>query len=437
MKKIQFDSALVGTEWHDDVVLSIEQGRIVAIDDSDSMPVDERVPAVALPGMVNVHSHAFQRAFAGLSEFHTAERDSFWTWRSLMFDFLLRFTPGEIYEVAKQLYVEMLNAGYTWVGEFHYVHNDRDGRPYPRMSELADAIRRAAADAGIGLCLLPTLYQRGGFKNEGLTAGQKRFAMDAESFVELVGRCREYIGQQNDYQVGVAIHSLRAVAAEVGNDVLAVLKTGKSFPIHMHVAEQLAEVKACQEVEGKRSVEFLFERYAVDENWCLIHATHLNDWELQAIAKSQAVVGLCPTTEANLGDGIFRMPEFCEAGGRFAIGGDSHMGVDLREELRLIEYAQRLSRRERVVLGPRSQSSGRFLYEQAARGGAAALGIGAGVISVGERADLTLIDQNSSAIDGAQHDRLLDRLVFCNPGGNPIAGTMVGGKLRMKGLEGG
>ncbi|MEZ6096417.1 MAG: formimidoylglutamate deiminase [Pirellulaceae bacterium] len=423
---MQFESALVDGVWKQHVEFVFENGRIKAIR-ADADP-QRSLKQVALPGMVNCHSHAFQRAFAGLSEFRTAAQDSFWTWRTLMYEFLLKLGPEDVYRIARQLYTEMLVAGYTSVGEFHYVHNDVDGESYANPFELTDAIVRAAEETGIRLCLLPVLYQRGGFQNQELVGGQKRFFLSCDRFVELAKYCQNLASGSEQIVAGMAIHSLRAVDPRLANEVLAELSGDhETFPIHIHVAEQIPEVEACLAAHNRRSVEYLFDQFEVNESWCLIHSTHLNDNELQRIAKSQAVVGLCPTTEANLGDGIFRSSEFLKAGGRFAIGSDSHVSVDLREELRLMEYGQRLLSRQRAVLGSESQSVGRTLYSGAASGGASALGLGRGRIAVGELADFTVVDPKAPAIDNAMEDRLLDRLVFCNVG-NPIAGVVVGGK---------
>ncbi len=428
---LRFRTALVSGKWQDDVVIEFDtQGIITAISSGAGHHQPELISAVALPGMSNVHSHAFQRAFAGLSEFRTCEHDSFWTWRSLMFDFLLRFNPEDVYQIARQVFGEMLAAGYCWVGEFHYLHNDLGGGLYTKLEELSDAIVRAAGDAGIGLCLIPVLYQRGGFRNEPLAEGQKRFLLDVDRFAELIEICRGYERSRSNYRVAAAIHSLRAVDPQNGLRAIELVSRGGqgSIPWHMHVAEQVPEVEECLRAHRRRSVEFLFDNYPVDQNWCLIHATHLADNELQMIVDSQAVVGLCPSTEANLGDGFFRTKEFLDAGGRISIGTDSNVCVDLREELRLLETAQRLQRRERSVLGTNELSVGRRLYEDCAAGGAAALGIPAGEIKVGNRADFTLVDPQHPSIACAIEDRLLDRLVFCNHG-NPIFGTVVGGKL--------
>ena len=426
---LRFRAALVDGQWQDNVQISVSPDGLIERIDSDVVSNESIENLIALPGMVNVHSHAFQRGFAGLSEFRTAANDSFWTWRKLMYDFVGRLTPDDVYATARQLYSEILAAGYTWVGEFHYLHNDFGGANYSNIGEMSDAIQRAAMDTGIGLCHLPVLYQRGGFGDEPIASGQDRFVLSNDQFCELVESCRSKWVDAANTKVGIALHSLRAVSVEAAVAAIEhVKRIDSQAPIHIHVAEQTAEIEACVATHRRRSVEFLFDSLPVDESWCLIHATHLNDREIEQIAASKAVVGLCPTTEANLGDGIFRAEEFLKLGGRICIGSDSHCSVDLREELRLLEYGQRLTTRRRAVLGTNDVSVGRNLYCHAAKEGARAIGINAGEISVGKRADFTLIDASHPAIDNVSGDRILDRLIFANIG-NPIAGVVVGGRV--------
>ena len=446
--KLPFAAALVDEQWCTNVVITIDGRGYVTKIDSGGEVVGNQTTAglVALPGMVNVHSHAFQRGFAGLSEYRTAEKDSFWTWRDQMYRYVRELNPDGVYSIAKQLYREMLQAGYTSVGEFHYVHNDPQGRPYDELAELAFAISRAASEVGIGLCLLPVLYQRGGFRNENLVEGQNRFRLSNQQFVDLVEACQKRVAESNrnrngisnaDQSVGIALHSLRAVDLEPALDVVNHFKAAdRTIPIHIHVAEQTQEVEQCIEVHGMRPVEFLYEHFPVDQHWCLIHATHLNGNEIETIANSRAVVGLCPTTEANLGDGLFAAKQFLDRGGRISIGSDSHCSVDMREELRILEYGQRLVSRSRAVLGTETKSVGRRLYEEASRGGRQAIGLSndpretSTGIQIGERADFTLVDPHHASIGNESGDRLLDRLIFTNAG-NPIAGVVIGGKVHL------
>lgn len=420
---------MVQDQWLQDVSISIRDGIITAIDHQTS--ADQQFDLVALPGMINLHSHAFQRGFAGLSEFRTADRDSFWTWRKMMYQFLIQLTPDQVYTIAKQLYLEMIAAGYTWVGEFHYLHNAPQGKLYPNLTEMSDAIARAAKDAGIGLCHLPVLYQRGGFGNEPLTEGQRRFALSTEQFLELLTRFDDIYAGEPNVHLGMALHSLRAVDTEIAKSTISqALKLDKDMPIHIHVAEQVKEVEDCVSTHQRRPVEYLFDHFEVNKQWCLIHATHLSEQEIDAIAKSGAVVGLCPTTEANLGDGFFPAKSYLECQGSIGIGSDSHCAVDLRDELRTLEYGQRLQRKSRAVLGTPTESVGRNLYQLCCQGGSQAMGLNSGEIAVGARADFTLVDPNHPAIALAQEDRLLDRAVFANTG-NPIAGVSLGGKVTL------
>ncbi len=428
-KSVFFPSALTASGWQENVVMGISpDGKIASLESNQSPKrVDEFFDVVALPGMVNVHSHAFQRALAGLTEYRTARHDSFWTWRKLMYDFLEQLTPDDMYTIARQLYLEMLLAGYTWVGEFHYLHNDFGGRRYGNLAEMSESLIRAAQDTGIGLCLLPTLYQRGGFDDAELAGGQQRFELSNSEFLQLY----EYLSEKQSvgFSVNLAIHSLRAVSFDAANEIISSVRSlNPDCCVHIHIAEQVKEVEDCHARHGLRPVEFLFENFAVNGNWCLIHATHSEAHELELIANSCAVVGLCPSTEANLGDGFFSARDFFDTGGLFAIGGDSHCSVDLRDELRTMEYVQRLRTRQRAILGTDVQSTGRHLYQRAAFGGGQALGVEAGVIKIGARADLTLVDPNHPAIAGATGDRLIDRLIFCNAD-DPIIGSIVGGQM--------
>lgn len=425
---MHFSSAWVENQWKKNVALTIEDGLITSIE-PNAVPDGQADSGVALPGIVNLHSHAFQRGFAGLSEYRTASRDSFWTWRELMYRFVQKLAPEDVFVIARQLYLEMMSAGYTWVGEFHYLHNQPDGTPFAHLSEMGDAVRRAAQEAGIGICQLPVLYQRGGFGNEALKGGQLRFGLSADQFIELYQSLSSHNSATDNCHSGIALHSLRAVDSKVGNQVVDhLVKSNPDLPIHIHVAEQVKEVSDCQAAHSMRSVEYLFDQYEVDRKWCLIHATHLNEREVEMIARSQAVVGLCPTTEANLGDGLFPAPSFLEQGGRIGVGSDSHCSVDFREELRLLEYGQRLHSRSRAVLGTVEQSVGRHLYRQCALGGGQAIGVATGEIAVGNRADLTLVDPDHPAISLAEGDRLIDRVVFANAG-NPVTGVVVGGTV--------
>lgn len=460
MRTIKLKSALLADGWANDVILSIsDDGLITGISRDSKQSADEAYELIGLPGMPNVHSHAFQRAFAGATEFRIEDRDSFWTWREKMFEFARSLTVDRVYEIALSLYSEMIRAGYTWVGEFHYLHDEQptvdmhgtrvgqvrsDRREVVRGYAMCDAIVRAAKDAGIGLCLIPTLYQRGGLDDRPLADGQSRFHLEVSDWLRLVRDLERFlpgagtIGSENpmvgNFQVGAAIHSLRAVDDAVGVNAIAELKRDRpEMPIHIHVAEQQAEVDDCIRQYGQRPIERLMDRYDVDETWCLIHCTQCDEIERQAIVDSGATVALCPTTEANLGDGLFPAAEFFAIDGRVAIGSDSHCSIDVREELRWFEYSQRYRARERAVLCLGSQSVGRTLYERCAENGGRSLGVKTGVLAVGYRADLVLVADTSSnggSSLGAD-DLTLDRYIFCNhPGDNGPVRVMIGGCWR-------
>lgn len=414
--------------WQTNVSVTVAAGIITRIETLPKPGGSERlIDGVAIPAMTNVHSHAFQRAFAGLSEFRTSAQDSFWTWRKLMYDFVGRLTPEDVFIIARQLYLEMLTAGYSWVGEFHYLHNSPSGSVYSNLGEMAEAVLQAARETGIGICLLPVIYQRSGFDSHSANESQRRFVLDNDQFFRLLEHCQSQTTEMPNAALGVAVHSLRAVGLDAIRSALDYRSRSlPGCPVHIHVAEQTKEVEDCLAVTGKRSVDYLCSNIEIDSSWCLIHATHLNQSEIAVIADSQAVVGLCPTTEANLGDGFFPAQLFLESGGQIAIGSDSHCSIDMREEIRILEYGQRLQRRQRAVLGTKTESVGRRLFRSCTRGGAQAIGVATGRIAVGCRADLLVVDDQHPSIAGAREDRLLDRLFFCNAG-NPISSRMIQG----------
>lgn len=427
MKTFLFQHAWLNGRFVVDVRMAIDaEGVIVRIDTDREAASAERVDGIAIPGMVNVHSHAFQRGMAGLAEYRTAEHDSFWTWRRWMYHFLRWLTPDHCYVIARQLYLEMLQAGYTSVGEFHYLHNDPQGRPYASKLVMVDALIAAARDVGIRLCLLPTLYQRGGF-NKVLEESQKRFATSIDDCLTVAMDVQNRQKTDPRLHFGLAIHSLRAVDMPTAKQAVAAFRASYGDrPIHMHAAEQQKEVDDCLQAHGRRPVEWAIDELGINANWCLIHATHLVPPECVLLAQSGAVVGLCPTTEANLGDGVFPSEAFVGAGGQLAIGTDSHIGLDPRSDLRLIEYAQRLTQQRRVVLGSDTVSCGEFLCEAAWRGGRRALGLPIGQFHIGDRADLVVLDARHPNLAGLPAERWLDSLVFCEIG-NPIRDVMVAG----------
>ncbi|WP_137820521.1 formimidoylglutamate deiminase [Pseudomonas sp. 2FG] len=419
--------ALLPEGWAHEVRLEISaSGSLEKITIGGSTEGAERLHGPVLPGMPNLHSHAFQRAMAGLAEVAGNPNDSFWTWRELMYRLVGQLDPEQIEVIARQLYIEMLKAGYTSVAEFHYVHHDSAGRPYSDPAELALRISRAAADAGIGLTLLPVLYSHAGFGGQPPSEGQRRFIHSTDSYLALQQRLRPLLAQQPAQQLGLCFHSLRAVTPE---QIAAVLAADSSAcPIHIHIAEQQKEVDDCLAWSGRRPLQWLYEQAPVDRRWCLVHATHASAEEVSSMAQSGAVAGLCLTTEANLGDGIFPAVDYLALGGRLGIGSDSHVSVSVAEELRWLEYGQRLRDQKRNRLYRSDQPMiGRTLYDAALAGGAQALGQSIGALEVGKRADLLVLDGDDPYIATAEADAILNRWLFAG-GDRQIRDVMVGGR---------
>jgi formimidoylglutamate deiminase len=418
--------ALLPTGWAHDVLVEVgADGSIRAVDVAFAAPVDaERVQGPLVPGMPNVHSHAFQRALAGLTERGGPNADNFWTWRTEMYRFLERVGPEEQEAIAAQLYLELLKGGYTSVGEFHYLHHDPAGRPYANPAEMAERIRAAAAATGIGLTLLPVFYAHSDFGGAAPLPAQRRFIHDTGNFLRLVAALAKTKGQK----LGIAPHSLRAVVpAELSEIVTFARAELDAAPIHIHVAEQRKEVDACVAWSGARPVDWLLEHAAVDARWCIVHATHVTPGETRSLAASGAVVGLCPSAEADLGDGVFPTGAFLAAGGQLGIGGDSHVGVDPFLELRLVETVQRLTLQKRNVLAHEGESSGRTLYQAALAGGARALGQPGGAIAAGRRADLVVLNGDDPALVEQPAQNVLDAAIF-GPGRNIVRDVMVAGR---------
>ncbi len=415
MKSLFFEQALLPGGWARDVVVEIDGTRISSVGAGMPAPATAERHAIALPGMPNVHSHAFQRGMAGLAEIRGPASDNFWTWRDEMYRFALAMTPDDVEAVAAQLYMEMLEAGFTRVGEFHYLHHDIDGRPYADIAEMATRIAAASATSGIGLTLLPVFYAHGTFGGTRPHAGQRRFLNDTEGFGRLLAASRVAIGGLDDANIGVAPHSLRAVTPEELRAVVALQADG---PVHIHAAEQVREVDDCVAWSGKRPVAWLLDEMKADARWCFIHATHMTEAETEAMARAGVVAGLCPITEANLGDGHFNGPEFAAAGGRYAIGSDSNILIGVTDELRQLEYAQRLRLRTRnAMTSEEGQSTGRVLFEQARAGGSAALGWQSQGIAVNAPADIVSLEMASPHLSGRTGDRVLDAWIFATRGG--------------------
>lgn len=409
MSAIVARTALTVDGWRDGVAVTLDGSRIAAVTPTDApATVDILLPA---PG--NLHSHAFQRAMAGLTETGSGS-DDFWSWRTLMFRFLEDLDPDDIEIIAAGVQMEMLEAGYAAIGEFHYVHNPPGGGTYDDIAELAVRIVAAASRTGIGLTLLPVLYQVGGLDGRPLEGGQRRFHNTPESFARLhAGAAAALRALPDDARLGVAPHSLRAVPAA---DLAAVV-AAFAGPHHIHVAEQTREVDDVLAATGRRPIEFLMDTVPVDADWTLIHATHATDAEIAAVAASGATAGLCPITESNLGDGIFGAVAYLRAGGSFGIGSDSNVRIALAEELRTLDYSQRLARRARNPLSAGGRSSGRVLWEGAAEGTARALHRDAGAIAPGRLADLVALDGAATALEGLAGDTILDAHVFAGDDG--------------------
>ncbi len=468
----RFDRVLVGAEWQRDVEVAVDgRGRIAGVSTGVGKTRGERMGGWAVPGVPNVHSHSFQRALAGLAE--GSGPGSFWSWREVMYRFADLLTPDDVEAVTAQLCIELLKAGFTCVGEFHYLHHAPGGPPYDDSAEISRRILAAARTAGIGLVLIPAVYESGGFGGQPLAGAQRRFRLsldDAARLLDALG------GEARDNSVGLGwgVHSLRAVSRQSFRELAALLSSGagaSAGTVHIHVAEQRREVRECVAERGARPVEWLLDHAPVDERWCLVHATHTTEAELAAIARRGAVAGLCPTTEANLGDGLFPLSDFAARGGRFGIGTDSHVSRSPVEELRLLDYGQRLVSERRVVLGDAGGAgggggaggalagaggavaggrgalagghgtlpgghgtlvgAGGALLRHAWRGGCQALAWQGGSIEEGKRADLVVLDAEHPALVGREGHAVLDSWVFSGTD-NPVRDVMVAGQWVVK-----
>jgi len=422
--------ALLPGGWARDVMIDVDAGGdITSVRTCSRREGAQALAGPVLPGMANLHSHAFQRAMASLAEVQGASDDDFWTWRELMYRFVDRISPEQSRVVARQLYIEMLKQGYTAVAEFHYVHNDPVGAPYVGCAEMLLAHLQAARQTGIAIALLPSLYCWGNFGKQALAPRQKRFDTDPATVLEMVRAARHAAGTDAEVSVGVAPHSLRAVDEIALRELIVGLHgIDNQARVHIHAAEQENEVADCLEATGQRPVAWLLENFSPDARWCLVHCTHMLEVETVALAASGAVVGLCPSTEGNLGDGIFPMQAYRAAGGRWGIGGDSHVSRDPAEELRLLEYVQRLAtRRRNLVVTPLSPAVGTTLWQEAAAGGAQALGRAMGEIAPGRRADLVVLDADHVDLAARSGDAVANAFVFAG-GDSMVRDVMVAGR---------
>jgi len=404
------ETALLPDGWARNVAIGIgPDGMITGVRTGASSEKLQRVKGPLVPGMVNLHSHAFQRAMAGMTEVALDPNDSFWSWRELMYRLVGRLQPDQVGAIAAYLYIDMLKGGYTSVAEFHYVHHDVDGRPYSDPTEMSTCLLTAADATGMRMTLLPVMYAHGGFGGKAPSDAQRRFINDPESYLGLIERLEKHA--KGRHMLGTAFHSLRAVTPEEVTAVLQGMKPGR--PIHIHIAEQQKEVDDCLAWSGKRPIEFLYDKWDVNQDWCLVHATHADDSEVKRMAESGAVVGICPTTEANLGDGIFPAVAYTEAGGKWGIGSDSHVSVTVLEELRWLEYGQRLKheRRNRLHGGKQANVAG-YLYPAALEGGAQAMGQKVGKIAPGYGADFVVLDARDPLIANSNGDDILSRWLF-------------------------
>lgn len=436
MTRLHFAFALLPSGWANDVQIVVADGVIASVTAGVPPAAGDERHQLAVPGLASLHSHAFQRGMAGLAELRGDSTDTFWTWRETMYRFALTMSPDDVAAVATLLYVEMLERGFTRVGEFHYLHHDRDGSAYANPAEMAVRIAEATEASGIGLTLLPSFYAHSTFGGAAPHAGQRRFICSVDQFAELIAASREAIRKLPGANIGIAPHSLRAVAPD---ELAAIIPLAGTDPIHIHAAEQVREVEDCLAWSGQRPVEWLLEHAPVDRRWCLIHATHMTDREVVALAGSGAVAGLCPVTEASLGDGIFSAREFLATGGRIGIGTDSNVLVGVADELRQLEYGQRLKHRERNVLSGRpGASTGRALFDHALAGGAQALAQAKVGLTPGARADIVTLDTSHPSLAGRAGDAVLDGWLFASgtdaidcvwAGGNKL---VAGGRHRLR-----
>jgi formimidoylglutamate deiminase len=430
MKSYFSPEALVSETWERDVLIEVDDdGNIASVKAGKAPGTAEMLGGPAIPGMASVHTHAFQRAMAGLAERMGSPEDSFWTWREVMYSFIKRIGPEDVNAIAAQLYAEMLKNGYTAVAEFHYLHHSPDGKPYARRSEMAQAMVRAAQSTGIAITVLPSLYAYANFGEVPLESGQKRFASTPDMILGMVRELQAAFPAAPDLRLGVAPHSLRAVSPKMLRELLAGLKTiDPTAPVHIHMAEQVKEVNDCLSWGDQRPVQWLLDNMPVDEHWCLVHCTHVSMTEAEHLAQSGAVTGLCPTTEGNLGDGIFPFLRYREKGGRYAIGTDSNVSRSPVEELRWLEYVQRLSlRRRNISATPSHPSVGTNLWRGAAAGGAQAIGRKMGAIAKGIRADLVVLDDTHVNLADRHGEKIMDAFLF-NGESRTVKNVMVGGK---------
>ena len=410
-KHIFAKKALLPNGWSNNVIIEIDQSGLISnVTENNNHKVDAYLnEEIILPAMNNLHSHSFQRAMAGLTEARSPQgNDNFWSWRNLMYQFLDVLTPEEIYSITLFSQMEMLQSGYVGVGEFHYLHNQIGGTKYDNIAELSEKVLEASAESGISICLLPVVYERGGCDNRELEGGQLRFHNNIDTFEELYNQIKVFLSKNENFSLGVAAHSLRAVKNETLNKIIDLT----NGPIHIHAAEQVKEVEEIKSFYKMPPVEFLIENFDINKRWCLIHCTQMSELETELLSKSGAVAGLCPVTEANLGDGIFNGFQYNERKGFYGIGTDSNINISLTEELKTFEYSQRLLNKKRAVISNQKKSTGRKLFDDCLEGGARALQINNGKIQKGFNADLISLPNTNNELDGLEDDKILDYWIF-------------------------
>lgn len=432
MTELFVKQAFLSDGWHKNVSFVVgEDGTFSSVRPNTEPSAGAEQLDVAVPPQISLHSHAFQRGMAGLSERRQTPSDTFWTWRNLMYRLAGRVTPDQMEAMAAFLYMEMLRAGYTQVAEFHYLHHDKNGAAYENPAEMALRIAASAQTSGIGITVLPTLYMYSGFGGRPLLDEQKRFATTPEQIVDIIQAVRQQGEQSSLVSAGLGLHSLRAVDMK---DVVSLTQDPAwTGAVHIHIAEQVGEVEQCLAATGQRPVNYLFDHVPVDARWCLVHATHLAPSEVTQIAQSQAVAGLCPITEANLGDGFFPLVSYVAQKGRFGIGSDSNVLISPAEELRLLEYGLRLSAQSRCVALPQNElgSTGDWLYRQALAGGAQACGLAQWGLVEGARADMCVLNTECLPLPDLQGDAILDAALFSVPA-LPVKHVMCAGAWRIR-----
>ena len=412
-KHIFAKKALLPNGWSNNVIIEIDQSGLISnVTENNNHKVDADLnEEIILPAMNNLHSHSFQRAMAGLTEARSPQgNDNFWSWRNLMYQFLDVLNPEEIFSITLFSQMEMLQSGYVGVGEFHYLHNQIGGTKYDNIAELSEKVLEASEESGMSICLLPVVYERGGCDNRELEGGQLRFHNNIDTFEELYNQIKVFLSRNENFSLGVAAHSLRAVKNETLNKIVDLT----DGPIHIHAAEQVKEVEEITSFYKMPPVEFLFKNFDINKRWCLIHCTQMSELETELLSKSGAVAGLCPVTEANLGDGIFNGFQYNERKGLYGIGTDSNINISLTEELKTFEYSQRLLNKKRAVISNQKKSTGRKLFDDCLEGGARALQINNGKIQKGFNADLISLPNTNNELDGLEDDKILDYWIFAS-----------------------